>query len=68
MASFQIVTRDGDTYTDGEERRFEFRGVTATLTGIDSDGDFVVLEYTHDIKIFIPEANIRHVAGAGLAL
>jgi hypothetical protein len=64
MPKFQIVTTDGDSYVDGESRRFEVFETTETLEGFDHEGDYVVLRYSGGIDDAIPEARIAHIVTA----
>ena len=64
MPAFQIVTTNGDTFTDGDRTTFQFLGVHATLQDYDHSGDYVVLQYSDGITESIPEVHIRSIVNA----
>lgn len=59
MAKFQIVTRDGDTYTGGQTH--PVLGADRELVGYRHEGDFIVLEFG-EAEVLVPEAAIRYIA------
>ncbi|CUW31753.1 MULTISPECIES: hypothetical protein [Streptomyces] len=64
MPKFQIITTDGTSYVDGDERHFEALGATERLESCAYDGDFVVLQYSGGVTDSIPESRIAHVIEA----
>jgi len=60
---FQIVTVDGETYTQGDTTdAFKALGYdSVTLMDVELDGDWLGLQYEHDLVLCIPEARIKHI-------
>jgi|GEM_PF-6736155 len=59
--TFELATVDGATFTQGDTNPFPLGDPTALLESVDSDGDFVVLEYQGGLSVSIPEHQVRYV-------
>jgi len=60
---FQIVTVDGETYTQGDTTdAFKALGYdSVTLLDAVPEGDWLTLSYEHDLALGIPESRIKYV-------
>ena len=59
--TFQLVTIDGATFTEGDPNSFPLGDPAALLESVDSEGDFVVLKYGDGLTVSIPEHQVRYL-------
>lgn len=63
MPTFQIVTTDDQTRTQGDTEAFTALGhETATLESYEHEGDYVVLRYSQGLELAIHERHVRYIA------
>ncbi|MFJ2279248.1 hypothetical protein ACIOEZ_34430 [Streptomyces sp. NPDC087866] len=63
--SFQIVTSDGQTHTEGRPQPDTFKdlgGAAPVLESYVHDGDYLELRYTDGYRQLIPESRIARIA------
>ncbi|CAK7288654.1 hypothetical protein [Streptomyces misionensis] len=67
MADFQIVTNDNQAYTEGSSY-FHFKDLghdSVRLQSFKHEGDFIALNFEHDLQLLIPEHRIEYIATTG---
>lgn len=63
--TFQIVTTDGQAYTQGHRRVGTFTdlgGEAPRLESYEHDGDYLELRYSGGYRQRLPEHRIKHIA------
>lgn len=59
---FQVVTLDGETYTEGDPNPSTLGDPAARLEHIRYEGDLLFLSYGTYLDISMPASRVRHIA------